>query len=123
MIGVGDEGGPFGVDYKQLLTIPTVDFGTCHLYPDYSPGEPPEAFGVRWIREHIEAARRAGKPMIVEEYGVKIDAGAAIRQAAYQSWLRQVDASVGAGALVWMIASTGPDGQPYPDYDGYTIVG
>lgn len=59
--------------------------------------------------------------MIIEEYGVKIDLGAATRDAAYQAWLQQIVDSQGAGALVWMIASTGPDGKPYPDYDSYTI--
>jgi hypothetical protein len=22
---------------------------------------------------------------------------------------------------LWMVASTGDDGKPYPDYDGYTV--
>jgi mannan endo-1,4-beta-mannosidase len=135
LIGVGDEGyfkhnfafgntlynGSFGVDCERLMGIPTVDFGTCHLYPDFSPAEPADAFGARWIREHIEAGHRANKPMIIEEYGMKIDSGAAARETAYEAWLGQVVASQGAGALVWMIASTGAEGQPYPDYDHYTV--
>ncbi len=85
LIGVGDEGyfrhnfapdnnlynGSFGVDCEKLLGVPTVDFGTCHLYPDYSPEESPDVFGTRWVLEHIEAGQRAGKPMIIEEYGMK----------------------------------------------------
>jgi mannan endo-1,4-beta-mannosidase len=135
MIGVGDEGyfrhdfafgnklynGSFGVDCERLLGIPTVDFGTCHLYPEFAPAEPPVAFGARWIREHIEAAQRANKPMLIEEYGLKTDSGAVSRNAAFQTWLGQVVASQGAGALVWMIASTESEGQRYPDYDHYTV--
>jgi mannan endo-1,4-beta-mannosidase len=134
-IGVGDEGyfrhniafgnklynGSFGVDCEKLLGIPTVDFGTCHLYPDFAPADSPDAFGVQWIRDHIESGQRANKPMIIEEYGLKIDSGSAAREAAFQAWLDQVVASHGAGALVWMIASTTPDGQRYPDYDHYTV--
>jgi mannan endo-1,4-beta-mannosidase len=49
-IGVGDE----GFEPERLPDVPAIDFGTCHLYPDYSPGESVAAFGVRWIRQHIE---------------------------------------------------------------------
>ena len=135
LVGVGDEGyfrhnfafgnnlynGSFGVDCEKLLGIPTVDFGTCHLYPEFSPVESPDVFGARWVSEHIEAGKRANKPMIIEEYGMKVDFGADAREGAYETWLEQVAASRGAGALVWMIASTGVDGQPYPDYDHYTV--
>ena len=135
LIGVGDEGyfrhdfafgntlynGSFGVDCERLLGIPTVDFGTCHLYPDYSAGEAPATFGARWIAEHIEAGQRANKPMLIEEYGLKIDSGKLSRDAAFQTWLSQVGSSSGAGALLWMIAAANFDGQPYPDYDHYTV--
>jgi mannan endo-1,4-beta-mannosidase len=82
-----------------------------HLYPDFAPTESPAEFGSRWISEQIQAGQRANKPMIIEEYGLKIDSGAASREATFQTWLDQVVASDGAGALVWMIASTGTDGQ------------
>jgi mannan endo-1,4-beta-mannosidase len=135
LIGVGDEGyfrhsfafgndlynGSFGVDCERLLNIPTIDFGTCHLYPDFSPAESPTEFGARWIREHIEAGQRANKPMLIEEYGLKSDSGNAAREATFQTWLAQVVASQGAGAMVWMIAGENNDGQRYPDYDHYTV--
>ena len=84
------------------------------------------AFGARWIREHIESAQRANKPMVVEEYGWKIEdvdtaAGNTSRDAGFQVWLNQIAQSQGAGALVWMIASVMADGQRYPDYDHYTV--
>jgi mannan endo-1,4-beta-mannosidase len=135
LIGVGDEGyfrrnfafgnklydGSFGVDCERLLGLPTVDFGTCHLYPEFAPDEPPATFGARWIREHIEAGHRANKPMLIEEYGLKIDSGNVSRNAAFKTWLDQVVASQGAGGLVWMIAANGSDGRQYPDYDHYTV--
>ena len=139
LVAVGDEGyfrrslasgalynGSFGVDCEQILGLATVDFGTCHLYPDFAAGDGPVEFGARWIREHIEAGQRANKPMIIEEYGWKVDnsvpgSGNTSRDAAFQVWLDQVLQSDGAGALVWMIASLMADGRRYPDYDHYTI--
>ena len=59
--------------------------------------------------------------MLIEEYGRRIDSGAVLRNLAFQAWLDQVVECHGAGALVWMIASTKPDGQQYPDYDHYTV--
>jgi len=140
LVAVGDEGyfrrrfsfgralynGSFGVDCERLLGIATVDLGTCHLYPNFAGSKDSVGFGGRWIREHLEVGRRAGKPMIIEEYGWKSggsDAAAenASRNSAFRTWLDQIVRSDGAGALVWMIASVDADGQRYPDYDRYTI--
>ena len=63
LIGVGDEGhfrhdfafanqlysGSLGVDRERLLGIPKIDFGTCHLYPDFARNESPVEFGARWF--------------------------------------------------------------------------
>ncbi|MBV8550144.1 MAG: cellulase family glycosylhydrolase [Acidobacteriaceae bacterium] len=138
LVAVGDEGffrkrlafgrplynGSFGVDCERFLKVPAVDFGTCHLYPDLAAGENPVTFGTRWIREHVEAGQRADKPLVIEEYGWKIEdpsPGDASRDTAFNSWLHQIVESGSAGALVWMIASVTPDGRRYPDYDRYTI--
>jgi endo-1,4-beta-mannosidase len=59
--------------------------------------------------------------MLIEEYGLKSDSGNAAREATFQTWLAQVVASQGAGAMVWMIAGENNDGQRYPDYDHYTV--
>ncbi|MBV9500977.1 MAG: cellulase family glycosylhydrolase [Acidobacteriaceae bacterium] len=141
LVAVGDEGyfrrslagghalynGSFGVDCERLLGVPTIDFGTCHLYPTFAGNEDAVEFGGNWIREHIEAGQRANKPMVIEEYGWKVDSsdtggsGTASRDAVFQIWLNQVVQSDGAGALVWMIAGLMADGQRYPDYDHYTV--
>ena len=138
-VGVGDEGffrraragnnrlynGAYGVDCERLLGIPDIDFGTCHLYPSYLEQEnsnaDPIAFGRRWIREHIEAAERAGKPMIVEEFGWRSDDRRSTREEAFSAWLDEVQSNQGAGALVWMIAGKDDAGELYPDYDQYTV--
>ena len=139
LIGVGDEGyfnrrlafgnslynGSFGVDCERILGVATIDFGTCHLYPDFAKGSDAVDFGSRWIREHIEASERVSKPMLIEEYGWKVDngnfEGISKRDTVFQVWLDQVLVSGGSGALVWMIAAIAKDGQRYPDYDGYTV--
>lgn len=134
LVGVGDEGwfarrfawgnplynGAHGADCEALLAIPTIDFGTFHLYPAFAPKEAPEAFGARWIREHQEVAAAAGKPMLLEEFGVKGNSPVP-RAGIFQRWLDEIAVTGGAGALLWMIAAAGHDRQPYPDYDGYTV--
>lgn len=132
LLALGDEGffrragagnhhtynGSHGVDVEASMGIPSLDFGGCHLYPDYEPNTATIEFGSRWIREHIEAARRANKPMLIEEYGVK---NRTERDGIFRRWWETINDNGGAGGLLWMIASTGDDGQPYPDYDGYTV--
>ena len=54
------------------LKIETLDYGTFHLYPDswkYNDSN----WGSEWIRQHADAGRRAGKPIILEEYGTEGD--------------------------------------------------
>jgi mannan endo-1,4-beta-mannosidase len=135
LVGVGDEGffqrslafgnslynGAMGVDCQRLLNLPAVDFGTCHLYPDSSPAEAAPSFGARWIREHIDAGARATKPMLIEEYGFRIGSSGEPRDSVFKTWLDQIVASQGAGALLWMIAAVDSAGRQYPDYDGYTV--
>ncbi|MBV8072722.1 MAG: cellulase family glycosylhydrolase [Acidobacteriaceae bacterium] len=128
LIGTGDEGhfGLYGVDCERILKIDTIDFGTCHYYPHFAGEQDPVEFGRCWIRERIRAGERAGKPMLLEEFGWKVDAanqelGKRRREAAFAAWRDEVTQSGGAGALVWMLAASLPDGSPYPDYDGYTV--
>jgi mannan endo-1,4-beta-mannosidase len=69
--GIGDGsyayGGGEGVDFVRNLQIPTLDYGTFHLYPsswgyDYS-------WGSTWIKEHNKVGKMHGKPVVLEEYG------------------------------------------------------
>ncbi|GIC93185.1 glycoside hydrolase 5 family protein [Aspergillus udagawae] len=82
MVCIGDEG--FGLDllsdgsypysyvegsnFTRNLAIPTIDFGTFHLYPD-SWGTTHE-WGNGWVKSHGAACKAAGKPCLFEEYGV-----------------------------------------------------
>lgn len=114
LVAVGDEGwfGENGVDTEALLRLPAIDFGTCHLYPE-SWNVPAK----KWIRSHRKLARKIGKPMLVEEFGLL---GGPDRDATYAEWVGEACGDGGAGALVWMIAGNDPSGAPYHD-DGFTL--
>ena len=81
MVALGDEGwltppagdgsyaysGAEGVDFAVNLAIPTLDYGTFHLYPEswgYN-----DSWGSEWIAQHDAAGAAAGKPVVFEEYG------------------------------------------------------
>jgi len=119
LVGVGDEGffkhplsrsflydGKNGVDAARLLDIHAVDFGTFHLYPQ-GWGQDRD-FGRKWIEEHLKLGRSAGKPMLLEEFGVSLDgnfvSGTEDRNALYAEWLDAAAEQDGAGTLFWMLA-------------------
>lgn len=136
MVTVGDEGffhrgyscnhlydGRYGVDTEAILKLPDVDFGTYHLYP-LSWGRNDREFGLRWIRQHARIARRTGKPMLLEEYGLPVGTGfvrdPADRDALYAEWMRAA-AAEGPGSLFWMLAGVEADGQRFRHPDPYCL--
>jgi mannan endo-1,4-beta-mannosidase len=129
LLGVGDEGffGKHGVDCHAFLNLPDIDFGTFHLYPQAWKHRDPLCFGLGWIEQHLTAGRSAGKPMLLEEYGMTVGGQHGLpspreRDDIYRVWLRYVLEQDGAGDLAWMIASTDDEtGEMYPDYDRFTF--
>ncbi len=128
-VGLGDEGffnrtlafkwylnGAHGYDFDEFLRIPSVDFAGFHLYPE-SLGTAP-SYGNRWIEDHAESGDKAGKPVLLEEYGLK---DKALRHDAYGEWLASVRKYRIASDLFWMLADKDDEGNPYPDYDGFTL--
>jgi mannan endo-1,4-beta-mannosidase len=136
-LSVGDEGqfaggsgdlydGRYGVDCEAFLAVPDIDFGTFHLYPEAWKQPDPIQFGVQWIEEHLAAGRKAGKPILLEEYGMTVGAdgqsSVLTRNFVYSYWLQTVLSERGAGDLAWMIASVDDlTDKPYPDYDHFTF--
>jgi mannan endo-1,4-beta-mannosidase len=115
LLAVGDE----GYLTEQFLAVPEIDFGTFHLYPEAWKMRDPVAFGLRWIEQHVTSGRTAGKPMLLEEYGITSKSD---RNRIYSAWLDAIQEQDGAGDLAWMLASTDDEtGEPYPDYDGFTF--
>ncbi|GAA5023833.1 glycoside hydrolase 5 family protein [Kitasatospora paranensis] len=147
LVAVGDEGFygrpgnadyPYsdyeGVRWEELLALPAVDYGTVHVYPQNwgetsgsKPGTDATDWGTRWIGDHITDGRALGKPVVVEEFGLRIDAGGdipdtAARDRAYTAWTDAVRTAGGAGDQFWLLTSRVDDGSFYPDYDGHRIM-
>ncbi|KAH7313757.1 putative mannan endo-1,4-beta-mannosidase C [Stachybotrys elegans] len=59
--------GADGGDFDHELTYETIDFGTFHSYPDWWTKT--VAWTDQWIKDHAASGRRAGKPVVHEEYG------------------------------------------------------
>lgn len=143
MISIGDEGffkgnnkgykneanwaydGSVGVDWEALLQIPTIDFGTAHVYPEHwgVSKENIEAWGSKYIKDHAKLAEKYNKAFIVEEYGVgkKLELA---RDEIYEKWNRTAFENGTDGTLFWIL--TGVDSEDpsgiYQDYDGFRIM-
>ena len=80
-------------------------------------------WGTKWINDHLADGRQLGKPVVLEEYGLRItpDGGVAARDAGYAAWTAAVEAG-GAGDQFWLLTSRVDDGSFYPDYDGFRII-
>jgi mannan endo-1,4-beta-mannosidase len=139
LVSVGDEGffnrdgdhwtygqgnGNSGVDHDALLALRGVDFGTFHLYPDHwGTGW---RWGHQWIEDHVQAAREAGKPTVLEEYGIQAGGvggewAAKRRTRSYTLWNDTVLQRGGNAALFWILSGIQEDGTLYPDYDNFTV--
>jgi mannan endo-1,4-beta-mannosidase len=136
LVAVGDEGfynypgnpdwtraGVSGVDWKRLIALPTIDYGTLHLYPDYWHSELDAThrfqWSVQWITDHINDGHAAGKPVVLEEYGW-LDL--TTRDGIYQSWTDTVYQSGGNGDQFWILTGLQDDGTLYPNYDGFRVT-
>jgi mannan endo-1,4-beta-mannosidase len=144
LVAVGDEGffnrpgsgnelytGKDGVDHEAFLALASIDFGTFHLYPDiWSTGT---RWGNQWILDHVEAAQKAGKPTVLEEYGIaikrddktgKVTGGLERRRMAYTNWNNLMLGRGGNAAMFWMLAGidpSNPNTGHYPDYDHFSV--
>jgi mannan endo-1,4-beta-mannosidase len=144
MVSVGDEGffnrkgqsaeqynGKDGVDHEAFLALDSIDFGTFHLYPDnWSVGA---KWGNQWIQDHIAAAQKAGKPTVLEEYGVvikrddttgKVTSGFERRRTAYLNWNNLMLKGGGAGSMFWILVGVDPNNKNtghYQDYDHFSV--
>ncbi len=146
LVSVGDEG--FGLsptamaDYphsafegnrwSELTALPTVDYGTIHLYPHgwgrtTSQGVDPVDWGRQWIIDHALEGKKLGKPLVLEEFGLHVDPAEGVpsstaRNDAYESWLRAAETSGFAGTQFWILTAMTDAGTPYGDYDGYRVI-
>ncbi|ETO69905.1 hypothetical protein F444_13584 [Phytophthora nicotianae P1976] len=79
--------GPSGVDFDANLAIDSIDYGAYHAYPDTWGVAASEAklWGVKWIEDHVASGKKANKPVVLEEYGVKT-----LDSDSYLAWSDQV---------------------------------
>lgn len=117
-----------GLDFAKNLAIPTIDFGTFHLYPASCEcavdgylamltclGGTSNEWGNRWVSSHGAACVNAGKPCMFEEYGVKSNHCSVMGQ-----WQQTaVDTKGVAADLFWQYGDTLSTGKS-PD-DEHTI--
>ncbi|KAF9452653.1 glycoside hydrolase family 5 protein [Macrolepiota fuliginosa MF-IS2] len=70
--------GQAGEDFDFDLQLENIDFGAYHMYPqswypllDF-PGSnwTTKSWGLEWIQQHADAAKKANKPVILEEFGL-----------------------------------------------------
>lgn len=140
LVGLGDEGffndptnpsypyqGAEGIDFDANLAIDTLDFGTFHAYPIPwgVTADEAEAWGTQWIADHAASQEAAGKPVIIEEFGVDVEDQVTV----YTAWLDEVVSSGLAGDLIWQagsylsVGATWDDGYAvYPDDPVYTLL-
>lgn len=131
LVAVGDEGyfkhsyaghnplfnGGYGVSCEALLGVGAIDLGTAHLYPEaMAKNHDPVTFGTMWIGEHLDAAERANKPMLIEEYG----ALSPDRNQIFDVWLKLIEQRGSLGDMLWMSGLPKSQDQPY-DPDGYVV--
>ncbi len=135
LLALGDEGffyrkgsghlydGTYGVDFEAVLALEEIDFGTYHFYPQQWGLSGNLEFAEQWIVDHIAAGKRANKPVVLEEYGLKIDGcrvnSALERHRWLHRWREIVQQMDGGGTLVWMLGCDAPDTSGY--CDSYTI--
>ncbi|KAF8216125.1 glycoside hydrolase [Mycena galopus ATCC 62051] len=101
--------GQAGEDFDLDLTFPNVDFGVYHMYPQtwYPTLDFPgsnftvEGWGLFWIDAHANAAKKAGKPLILEEFGVT---GLANKTNIYPSWIGRV-LDTNHGVMPWQFGA------------------
>jgi len=116
-----------GVDWERIIRIPTIDYGTYHLYPEkWGWKDDILNSGLEWIKTHLEVAKEVGKPAILEEYGLTV--GASVdRNYVYAMWNDAIYKSGGTASMFWLLTGidtgSGADKDGlYPDYDGYRVV-
>ena len=104
-----------GTDFSAQTAIPSIDFGSLHLYP--SAWGKSVDWGTQWITNHTAIAHALGKPVVLGEFGEQNG-----QSSTYAAWGAAALASGLNGDLFWMECGRMTDGSGdngwYPSYDG-----
>lgn len=107
-----------GSSFARNVQSPYVDIATVHLYPDGLglPRPLAQRASARWIAEHVAIARAAGKPVLVEELGLRDDGlvpDLAERRAWMSAMFSCIARSGAAGGGPWQFAYDARTSDPY----------
>ena len=105
-----------GVDTVAFAKLPNVDVLSFHLYPDHWDKD--AAWSEAWIKNHIRAADRIGKPVMLGEFGWQ---DKTTRNPVFKAWTDVALKQKIDGMLYWILSDVQDDGSLYPDYDGFTV--
>jgi mannan endo-1,4-beta-mannosidase len=127
LVGLGEQGyfsgragdwkysGVTGVDFDQLIRIPTLDWGSYHLYPSWW-SLPADWGQTTWIPEHLSVGKSVGKPVLLGEFGWN-----QAKDAVYQNWTRKIEGLDGAGWMFWRLIGRSQDGAYPADSDHFDV--
>ncbi|KAK0506163.1 glycoside hydrolase [Armillaria luteobubalina] len=104
--------GEAGKNFDFELTLDNIDFGTYHMYPQswYTELDTPgsnftiQQWGLGWISEHSDAARKAGKPLVLEEFGAT---GIVNKTSIYPAWVDLALKTGHSGIMPWQWGQLG----------------
>ncbi|KAL8970169.1 MAG: hypothetical protein Q9183_001647 [Haloplaca sp. 2 TL-2023] len=132
MVSLGDEGwlgptssyvtgyedrfpynGAQGVDFEKILAIPTIDFGTVHMYANLWGY--PYSWGNQWIEQHNQIGKKLNKPVVLEEYAVPGSEDRLGIMGGYHDTVAKKTSL--AGAMNWQFGTDLPSGNvPFDEY-------
>lgn len=112
-----------GVDWERIIRLPNINYEVIHMYVDQWGKKNAEQWGSQWIKDHIDAAKAANKPTVLEEYGISTKLPYN-RDLIYERWNRVAYENGAAGSMFWILTGKDPESKDgiYPDYDGYRIM-
>jgi mannan endo-1,4-beta-mannosidase len=104
--------GQAGEDFDEELLLDNIDFGTYHLYPQswYPELDHPGSnftvkdWGLLWIQMHADSAKKANKPVILEEFGLT---GLQNKTDIYPIWVDLALQTQHAGIMPWQFGALG----------------
>ena len=122
--------GDSGEDYKAILALKSIDFGTVHHYTDNDTIKG-EDYGVQWLKDHNAISVAANKPMVVEELGVNrqsSDISMTDMLSAFEKYMADAkEANAIQGTLLWscdvMGGSCPVNNDPYAICQGEDFYG
>jgi endo-1,4-beta-mannosidase len=120
-----------GGDFVCNINLPSIDFGTLHLYADQW-GFTPSTYtwlGDNFIKDRASIAATAGKPIMLEEYGMGVKASGNFlptRNELLKYYVAEANKNNYGSSMVWAVShystDTGNTGFLFGSNDGQGYV-